>query len=117
MLGAAVGETVEISPLAPRSLWDVLSPNAGYPSEYGMGGEVDYEAFTNGMIGAADRIGRRIRRMRRHDVGLRLDGQGGVVGSVRLEGDDNVVSQNENDNHRRIELLRRKWQTGQETSG
>jgi hypothetical protein len=56
MLGAAVGETVEISPLAPRSLRDVLSPNAGYPSEYGMGGAVDFEAFTNGMIGVADRI-------------------------------------------------------------
>lgn len=100
MLGAAVGGTVEISPLAPRSLWDVLSPVAGYPSECGMGGAVDFEAFTNGMIRAADRIvrlggiGRRWRRrMRRHDVGLRFDGQGGVVGSVRLEGDDHIVSQ------------------------
>ena len=59
-------------PLALQSLWNVLSPSAGYPrlsstevtraitgmegSAYDMGGAVTYEAFEKNMKGAAEQI-------------------------------------------------------------
>ena len=62
----------EASSLALQSLWDVLSPSAGYPrlsttditqaikgmegSDYAKGGAVNFASFERGMIGAADRI-------------------------------------------------------------
>ncbi len=61
-----------VSPLALRSLWDVLSPAVGYPwlssneitratrgmegSSYEKGGAANFEAFKRGMIGAAEQI-------------------------------------------------------------
>ena len=62
----------EASSLAVQSLWDVLSPSAGYPrlsttditqaikgmegSDYAKGGAVNFASFERGMVGAADRI-------------------------------------------------------------
>ncbi|KAL3789384.1 hypothetical protein ACHAW5_010179 [Stephanodiscus triporus] len=70
--GGGTTTAVGISQLALKSLWDVLSPVAGYPrlsssdvsrairglegSEYGMGGAANYDAFARGMIDASDRI-------------------------------------------------------------
>ncbi len=61
-----------VSPLALRSLWDVLSPAVGYPrlssneitraiggmegSSYEKGGAANFKAFKREMIGAAERI-------------------------------------------------------------
>ncbi len=75
-----------VSPLALRSLWDVLSPAVGYPrlssneitrairgmegSSYEKGGAANFEAFERGTIGPAERIVQ-------PGVGARHGGDGG----------------------------------------
>ena len=75
-----------VSPLALRSLWDVLSPAVGYPrlssneitrairgmegSSYEKGCAANFEAFERGMIGVLERIVR-------PGVGARHGGDGG----------------------------------------
>lgn len=69
---ASLLEEPETSPLAIQSLWNVLSPSAGYPrlssteitlaiqgmegSMHDKGGAVDYMSFEKSMMDAADQI-------------------------------------------------------------